>query len=87
MFRLQTIAVHLSLAAQALSIGCEYIGLDTFKEDLTGEIITQLDPLVEDSRFEIIDPHQCYWRFHVPPERKTTPANIRDFSEDFRSCK
>jgi hypothetical protein len=62
MFRLQTIAVLLSFAAQALSIGCEYIGLDTFKEDLTKKIITQLDPLVEDPNFETIDPYQCYWR-------------------------
>ena len=87
MFRLQTIAVLLSFAAQGLSIGCEYVGLDTFQDKLTGKTITQLDPLVENEDFEIIDPYKCSWRFHVPPDRKTPPANIRDSSEVFRTCK
>jgi hypothetical protein len=87
MFRLQTIAVLLSLVAQGFSIGCEYVGLDTFQDKSTGKIITQLDPLVEGQGFEIVDPYKCSWRFHVPPDRKTPPANVRDFSEVFRTCK
>ena len=86
MVRLQTIAVLLSCAAQGLSIGCEYVGLDTFQYRSTRNIITQLDPLVEGPGFEIVDPYKCSWRFHVPSDRKTPPASIRDFSKVFRTC-
>jgi hypothetical protein len=87
MFKLQTITVLFSLAAQGLSIGCEYIGLDAFKENSTGKVITQLDPLVESEEFDIIDPYKCSFRFHTPQDRKATLENIQDFSEEFRRGK
>lgn len=87
MFRPQTIAVFLSFAAHGLSIGCEYVGLDYFKDKPTGTITTQLDPLVEGQGFDIIDPYKCSFRFHTPQDRTATLENIQNFSDEFRNGK